>query len=66
MIAELIKISEKVSQKNNIPSSAFEEIFKDSVKLAHLFTILRFGEKKSNQSTNNDIENSPKKRQLRR
>ncbi|MGE4347736.1 MAG: hypothetical protein AB7D46_10030 [Flavobacteriaceae bacterium] len=66
MIAELIKISEKVSHKNNIPSSAFEEIFKDSVKLAHLFTILRFGDRKSNQSTNNDIENSPKKRQLRR
>ena len=60
MIAELIKISEKVSHKNNIPSSAFEEIFKNSVKLAHLFTILRFGERNSNQSKSNDIENRKK------
>lgn len=58
MIAELIKISEKVSHKNNIPSSAFEEIFKDSVKLAHLFTMLRFGERKNNLPESNDIENN--------
>jgi hypothetical protein len=39
---ELNRIVEKVAFKNNIPLDTFKEIFKDSQKLADLFTILRF------------------------
>src|SRR5690554_3751922 len=43
LIEKLSKISEKVSEENNIPFSAFDEIFKDSNNVAQLFTLLRFG-----------------------
>ncbi len=58
MLEELNKILEKVALKNNIPVSAFEEIYKDSKKLAHLFTVLRFGEKKNQQVNDVEIENN--------
>ena len=58
MLSELIKIAEKVAHKNNIPHSAFEEIFKDSNKTAQVFNLLRFGERKSTQPESNDIENN--------
>ncbi len=58
MLSELIKIAEKVAHKNNIPPSAFEEIFKDSNKTAQVFNLLRFGERKSTQPESNDIENN--------
>lgn|SRR5690606_33172922 len=43
LIEKLSKISEKVSKDNDIPFSAFDEIFKDSNNVAQLFTLLRFG-----------------------
>src|SRR5690606_1002539 len=39
LIDRLSKISEKVSKDNNIPSSAFDEIFKNSNNVAQLFTL---------------------------
>ncbi|AZI39198.1 hypothetical protein [Epilithonimonas vandammei] len=62
MLQELNRIVEKVALKNNIPLDAFKEIYKDSAKLAHLFTILRFGERKSISSENNEAENNRKHR----
>ena len=43
LIEKLSKISEKVSKENNIPFSAFDEIFKNPNNVAQLFTLLRFG-----------------------
>jgi len=62
MIEELNKILEKVAIKNNIPPDTFKEIYKDSKKLASLFTILRFGEGKDIKSENNEAENNRKHR----
>jgi len=52
MVGELSRIAEKTAQKNNIPDSAFEEIFKDSNKTAQIFNLLRFGEKASQRLDN--------------
>lgn len=65
MLEELSKILEKVALKNNIPVSAFEQVYKDTVKLAHLFTLLRFGEKKSQQINDVEVENN-KRNKFRR
>ena len=65
MIRELSRITEKVAKKNNIPDSAFVEIFKDSKKVAYFFTLLRFGERKSTQSENNDLEKQKKTNSLK-
>ena len=43
LIEKLSKISEKVSRENNIPFSAFDEIFKNSNNVVQLFILLRFG-----------------------
>ena len=40
---ELEKICRKISEDNDIPFSAFEEIFMNSNKIAHFFTLLHFG-----------------------
>ena len=56
MLVELNRIVEKVAFKNNIPLDTFKEIFKDSQKLADLFTILRFWERKIDKyQENKDI-----------
>lgn len=56
MLVELNRIVEKVAFKNNIPLDTFKEIFKDSQKLADLFTILRFCERKIDKyQENKDI-----------
>lgn len=47
MLAELTKIAQKTSKENNIPPSAFEEIFSDPNKTAQLFTLMRFGDQKN-------------------
>ena len=59
------KIGEKISKDNNIPFSAFEEIFKYSNKTSQLFNLLRFERKNNYQSENTDIENKIKNK-LRR
>lgn len=76
LIDRLSKISEKVSKDNNIPFSAFDEIFKDPNNVAQLFTLLRFGIdqnrntsiKDTSLKTDNQTEqNEPEKRRgLRR
>ena len=72
LIDRLSKISEKVSKENNIPFSAFDEIFKNPNNVAQLFTLLRFGNEQ-NRSTltkeSNQIEEQEepeKRRGLRR
>ena len=65
LVEEMSKIGEKISKDNNIPFSAFEEIFKDSNKTSQLFNLLRFERKNNYQSENTDIENKIKNK-LRR
>jgi len=67
LIDRLSKISKKVSKDNNIPFSAFDEIFKSPDDVAQLFTLLCFGsEQKRITSTkeSNQIEEQkePEKR----
>jgi len=71
LIKKLIEISEKVSKDNNIPSTAFDEIFKNPNKVAQLFTLLRFGidqnRNKSIKVNDQTEEKEPEKRKgLRR
>ncbi len=51
LIQKLSKIGEKVSEDNNIPFSAFEEIFKNPNNVAQLFTLLHFGKEKNKESS---------------
>ena len=50
MIKKLSKIGEKGSEDNNIPFSAFKEIFKNPNNVAQLFTLLRFGNEQNRNS----------------
>ncbi|WP_313029258.1 hypothetical protein [Soonwooa sp.] len=65
LVEELSRIVDKVSKDNNIPVSAFGEIFKNTMKVADLFTLLRFGDRNNNQPEDNNIQNYRKKK-LRR
>lgn len=62
---KMIQIIEKTAKDNQIPFSAFEEVFKDSEKTTTLFNLLRFDGKNNYQSENTDIENKIKNK-LRR
>lgn len=54
---EVAKICEKISEENNIPFSAFEEVFKDANNTARFFTLMRFGEQRQNlKSLSEDID----------
>jgi len=55
LISEMGKIAEKVSEENNIPFSAFNEIFKDSENSVKFLSLLRFG----NENLNYNNENIP-------
>ncbi|AZI56112.1 hypothetical protein EIB75_12960 [Epilithonimonas vandammei] len=55
---EIGKICEKISKDNNIPSSAFEEVFKDANKVTYVFNLLRYGNRNSTQNQSIDIEES--------
>ena len=75
LIDRLSKISEKVSKENNIPFSAFDEIFKNPNSVAQLFTLLRFGNEQNRNTslkTDNQTDNqtgqkeAEKRRGLRR
>ncbi|PPZ90923.1 hypothetical protein C3729_10915 [Cloacibacterium normanense] len=57
---EVARICEKISKDNNIPFSAFEEVFRDSEKMAKIFTLLRFGEKRNSQPEEINIERKSK------
>ena len=59
---KMIEILEKTSKENNIPFSAFDEIFKDSEKSTKIFSFLRFGESRKNQFEETKIEEKNKLR----
>ena len=55
---KMIELLEKTSKENNIPFSAFEEIFKDSNKTAsflNLFSLLRFDHRENKASEQNKV-----------
>lgn len=55
LIDRLSKISEKVSKDNNIPFSAFDEIFKNPNNVAQLLTLLHFGNEQNINTSIKDI-----------
>ena len=59
---KMIELLEKTSKENNIPFSAFEEVFKDSEKSTKIFSFLRFGESRKNQFEETKIEEKNKLR----
>ena len=59
---KMIELLEKTSKENNIPFSAFDEIFKDSKKSTKIFSFLRFGESRKNQFEETKIEEKNKLR----
>ncbi|EFK36256.1 Uncharacterised protein [Chryseobacterium gleum] len=61
LISEMGKIAEKVSKENNIPFSAFNEIFKDSENSVRFLSLLRFGNENLNYN-NEDIPIQKKKK----
>lgn len=61
LISEMEKIAENVSEKNNIPFSALNEIFKDSENSVRFLSLLRFGNENQNYN-NEDIQIQKKKR----
>lgn len=54
---KMIELLEKTSKENNIPFSAFEEVFKDSNKTAYLLNLLGSG---NNNRQSQEIENVQK------
>src|SRR5690606_20221742 len=62
LIKKLIEINEKVSKENNIPFSAFDEIFKNSSNMTQLFTLLRFSNEQ-NRSTLIKVNNQKEKQE---
>jgi len=64
LISEMGKIAEKVSEENNIPFSAFNEIFKDSENSVKFLSLLRFGNE--NLTYNNEDIPIQKKKSGRR
>ena len=64
---EVARVCEKISQDNDIPLSAFKEIFKNTNNTAHFFNLLHFGDYQENKVNNHiEQEESEKKRGLRR
>lgn len=55
LIEKLSKISKKVSKDNNIPFSAFDEIFKNPNNVAQLLTLLHFGNEQNINTSIKDI-----------
>lgn len=65
LITEINDVCKKISQENNIPFSAFEEVFKDSEIVSQIISLLNFG----NSEINYDSEQIPlqqKKKKQRR
>lgn len=44
---EVARVCEKIAQENNIPFSAFEEVFKDQSRIDYFFKLIRFGHDKT-------------------
>lgn len=64
---EVARICEKIALENNIPDSAFVEIFKNPNNMAHFFTLLHFGGYQGDKMNNHTEQEEPEKRRgLRR
>lgn len=57
---KMIEILQKTSKENQIPSSAFEGIFKDSEKMTSILAMIRFGKNRNNESEERNIERKRK------
>lgn len=59
---EVANICEKIAEENNIPDSAFVEIFKNTNNMAHFFTLLHFGGYQGDKVNNHTEQEEPEKR----
>ncbi|WP_241282461.1 hypothetical protein [Chryseobacterium timonianum] len=65
LISEMEKIAQKISQENTVPFSAFNEIFKDTEMTNQLFSLLQFGNDKTNYEAEDiPIQNKRKRKRL--
>ncbi|KQT16434.1 hypothetical protein ASG31_13030 [Chryseobacterium sp. Leaf404] len=65
LIAEINDVCKKVSQENNIPFSAFEEVFKDSESVSQIISLLNFGNSEINYNSEQIPLHQKKKKQRR-
>ena len=65
LIAEINNVCKKVSQKNNIPFYAFEEVFKDSESISQIISLLNFGNSEINYNSEQIPLQQRKKKQRR-
>lgn len=65
LIGEINDVCKKVSQENNIPFSAFEEIFKDSESVSQIISLLNFGNSEINYNSEQIPLQQKKKKQRR-
>lgn len=65
LIAEINDVCKKVSQENNIPLSALEEVFKDSESVSQIITLLNFGNSEINYNSEQIPLQQKKKKQRR-
>ena len=65
LIAEINDVCKKVSQENNIPFSAFEEVFKDSESVSQIISLLKFANSEINYSSEQIPLQQKKKKQRR-
>jgi len=65
LISEMEKIAQSISQENTVPFSAFNEIFKDTEITNQLFSLLQFGNDKTNYEAEDiPIQNKRKRKRL--
>lgn len=65
LIAKINDVCKKVSQENNIPFSAFEEVFKDSESVSQIISLLNFGNSEINYNSEQIPLQQKKKKQRR-
>lgn len=63
LIAEINDVCKKVSQENNIPFSAFEEVFKDSESVSQIISLLNFRNSEINYNSEQIPLQQKKKKQ---
>lgn len=65
LIAEINDVCKKISQENNIPFSAFEEVFKDSESVSQIISFVNFGNSEINYNSEQIPLQQKKKKQRR-
>ncbi|AZA88159.1 hypothetical protein EG349_15835 [Chryseobacterium shandongense] len=65
LIAEINDVCKKISQENNIPFSAFEEVFKDSESISQIISLFNFGNSEINYNSEQTPLQQKKKKQRR-